>query len=64
MNNKIPYENNPTDYTAHVFCKKRAVDPLFFEGTEVKRVSEKNNEWKEKMQQTKQPKEYFIKFAR
>lgn len=64
MNNKIAYENNPQDYTAHVFCKSRVVDPLFFQGSEVKRVSEVNPEWKEKMERSKKPKEYFLKFAR
>jgi len=64
MNNKIPFENNPNDYTDHVFCKSRVVDPLFFQSTEIKRVSEVNSEWKEKMEFSKKPKEYFLKFAR
>ncbi len=64
MNNRIPFENNPKEYTSHVFCKSRVVDPLFFHGTEIKRVSEENPEWKEKMEQSKKPKEYFLNFAR
>lgn len=64
MNNTVAFENNPNDFTSHVFCKSRAVDPLFLSGTEIKRVSEANEEWKEKMEASKKPKEYFLKFAR
>lgn len=62
MSNKVPYKNNPEKFSSHVFCKSRVVDPLFFDRSEVKRVSEVDEEWKQTLIQESHPKEYFIQF--
>lgn len=62
MSNKVPYKNNPEKFSSHVFCKSRVVDPLFFDGSEVKRVSEVDEDWKQTLIRESQPKEYFIQF--
>ncbi len=50
------------NYTQHIFCKSRAVDPLFQHETGVSRVSEKNKEWVEKIQNGLKPKEYYFRY--
>jgi len=62
MNNKIKFKNDPTNYDILVFCKSRVVDPLFWDGDKVKRISEAEPSWVEIIQQELKPKEYFIKF--
>jgi len=64
MNNKIGFKNNPDDYDGKVFCKSRVIDPLFKEGSEVKRISEVDAGWKEVLTREMKPKEYFIKFEK
>lgn len=62
MNNRIPYEENKTDYDFHVFCKSRVVDPFFKENGEVKRVSNRDVSWEKIVGEESVAKEYFIKF--
>jgi len=64
MNNKFPYKNDPNDFKFHIFCKSRLVDPLFIDGTDNKRVSEVDNEWKTIIQTDPKYKEYFLKFEK
>ena len=63
MNNKTKIINNPNDYDVQVFCKSRIVDPLFKnkEG-EIKRRSDTDQGWKNKIKQELQPKACFLKF--
>lgn len=62
MSNQVPYKNNPEKFSSHVFCKSRVVDPLFFDGSEIKRVSEVDEAWKQTLIRESKPKEYFIQF--
>jgi len=62
MNMKIGFRNDSKDYTVHVFCKSRAVDPLCRRDGKIKRVSEIDSKWKETIEKESRPKEYFIKF--
>jgi hypothetical protein len=62
MNNKIKTENNPNDYDSQVLCKSRAVDPLLKDNNQIKRLSEKELEWKKIIEKESIPKKYFIKF--
>lgn len=64
MNNKVSFRNNPDNYDEKVFCKSRAVDPLFKENGEVKRISEVDTGWKEVLAREMTPKEYSIKFEK
>lgn len=51
------------NFTNQVFCKGRAVDPLFQDETGIMRVSEKSEQWAEKIQNGLKPKEYYIRFT-
>jgi len=62
MNLKIDYHNDPQDYTVHVFCKSRVVDPLCKYEGKIKRVSDIDKKWKEIFEKESKLKEYFIKF--
>jgi uncharacterized protein len=62
MNGKIKAKNNSDDYDAEVFCKSRAVDPLFLDGDILRRVSDFDPSWKETIVQELKPKQYFLKF--
>jgi len=64
MNGKIKVKNNPKDYDAEVFCKSRAVDPLFLDKGALKRVSEIEPSWGKIVRQESEPKQYFLKFER
>ncbi|MBI2474494.1 MAG: hypothetical protein HYV68_02220 [Candidatus Taylorbacteria bacterium] len=61
MNNKVPYLND-SNGGEEVFCKSRVVDPLFFDGAKIKRLSDKNPKWQQTLVQEMQPKRYFVKF--
>ncbi len=62
MNNKIRFENNPENYDTHVFCKSRAIDPLFVFDGGIKKLSEIDKKWATIIEEESKPKEYFIKF--
>jgi len=64
MNCTIKTTNNPDDYDVEVFCKSRVVDPLFMVDSEVKRISDVNEEWKEKLKTHSKAKKYFLKFEK
>jgi len=64
MNCTIKTTNNPDDYDVEVFCKSRVVDPLFMVDGEVKRISDVNEEWKEKLKTHSKAKKYFLKFEK
>lgn len=65
MDGRVEIINNPQNYDSRVFCKSRAVDPLFIaEDGGVKRVSDIDAEFKIKLAEYLKPKEYFLKFAR
>jgi len=64
MNNEVGAENNPTDFDQRVLCKSRAVDPFFRDGDKLKRVSEVDADWAEKLKEELKPKEYFLKFEK
>lgn len=63
MNNKIGFQNNPSEYDAEVFCKSRVVDPLCWYDGEVKRVSDIDSDWGIILKEEFKPKRYFIKFV-
>lgn len=62
MNNKIGFENNPSDFDSEVYCKSRVVDPPCMHEGVVKRVSEIDPSWGIILQKESKPKHYFIKF--
>jgi len=64
MNNRVNISESGNDYDVHVFCKSRAVDPLFKEGDGIKRVSEADKGWKSILEKELEPKEYFLKFEK
>ncbi len=64
MNNIIKCINNPDDFDAHIFCKSRFVDPFWDNNWILLRVSESDNQYKEKIKHKHQAKEYFLKFKK
>lgn len=64
MNNKIKAAHNPKDFDAHIITKSRAVDPLFEENGETKKVSDEDKTWKKILEEESKPKEYFLKFEK
>ncbi len=63
MNNKTKTINDPNNYDVQIFCKSRIVDPLFKdENKQIKRLSDIDQEWKKRVKQESQPKQYFLKF--
>jgi HD superfamily phosphohydrolase len=64
LNNKVAAKNDPVDYDDQVFCKSRAVDPLFKDGSTLERLSEVSPEWKKILVEELRPKEYFLKFEK
>lgn len=63
MNNKIGFQNNPSEYDAEVFCKSRVVDPFYRHNGEIKRVSDIDSNWGIILKEESKPKRYFIKFV-
>lgn len=63
-NNKVKFKISPKDFNAHVFCKSRAVNPLFEDKGIIKRISEVDKRWVEVIKKESRPKEYFIKFEK
>lgn len=64
MNNKIPFENNSSNFDKNLFCKNRIVNPLFIKDGRILRVSDRDPKWNEIVTNKNKPKEYFIKFER
>ncbi len=64
MNNKVKFKIDPQNFNAHVFCKSRAVNPLFEDKGIIKRISEVDKKWAEVIRKESRPKEYFIKFGK
>lgn len=65
MNNKINYKiyrEEPKKYDNHLYCKSRAVDPLFITRGKLKRVSEIDEKFSKILKKYLKPKEYFIKY--
>ncbi len=62
MNNQQCYLNDSENYEHEVWVKSRAVDPLFFEGGNVRRLSEANPQWLAKFQEELKPKHYFLRY--
>jgi len=59
MNNKIPFTAK-LDSRGQVFCKSRAVDPLVLDNGKIKRVSEIDPGWGERVREEMQPKQYCV----
>lgn len=63
MNNKnFSKKGSPVNYDARIFCKSRAVDPFFQDKDDIKRLSNIDKAWSEKVKEELKPKEHFIKF--
>lgn len=62
LNNKIGVKNDAAAYDFRVFCKSRAVDPLFKDSQGLRRLSETDPGWKKILTEELKPKEYFLKF--
>ncbi|MFA5023923.1 MAG: hypothetical protein WC523_03145 [Patescibacteria group bacterium] len=63
MENKIPVENKPQAGAREIKLKSRMVDPLFLDGSEIKRLSEVKTDWKKIVAAELEPKKYFLKFT-
>ena len=61
MNNKMKVVNDPENYDVKVFCKSRAVDPLFKEKGKIKKLSEADPEWGNIVKEELKPKQYFLR---
>jgi len=64
MNNRNGCKNSLENYDVKVFCKSRAVDPLFRENGEIKKVSDVDEDWGEKVKEELKPKKYYLKFEK
>lgn len=62
MNNETPWRTDPENGEGPIYCKSRAIDPLFAEGKGLKRLSEIDNEWKTYLETGLEPKKYHIEF--
>jgi HD superfamily phosphohydrolase len=63
MNAKIPFKVN-LDPSGRIFCKSRVVDPLVLENGEIKRVSDIDKSWREKVRRESEPKQYLVEFTK
>jgi len=62
MNNpKIILGKSEDDDTREVVVKSRIVDPLFIDGSNMKRVSDRDHGWSEIVREDMQPKIYYLK---
>jgi len=64
MNGQVKFRNNPLNFDYKVLCKSRIIDPFFIEDKKIKRVSQVDDKWKEKLLLESSPKEYFIEFIK
>jgi len=66
MNNKAgKIINSPDDYHVRIFCKSRAIDPLFKDGGgQTKRLSSVDQPWRKVLNEQSKPKLYFLKFPK
>jgi len=64
VNNKVKFKIHSRKFNAHVFCKSRAVNPLFEDKGIIKRISEVDKKWAGVIKKESRPKEYFIKFEK
>lgn len=62
MEEKTKWKINKRNYSTHIFCKSRAVDPLFLVDGRTKRVSEADKNFVKIIKKELKPKEYYIKF--
>ena len=62
MNNKTPYHLGQEDYQYQVFCKSRAVDPLFKDGDKFYRLTQVDLDYRAKFNQALSPREFFISY--
>ncbi len=62
MNGKKVQIGDNKSFNEIVFCKSRIVDPLFYSGDRVLRLSEMNHQWKEVVRKEMKPKKHYLKF--
>ena len=64
MERKVPFKIDPKDYDVLVFCKSRAVDPLFLDNKNKKiySLSSKEKGFQKILEKELKPKKYFIKW--
>lgn len=55
------FESNPENCIEKVFCKSRKVDPYIVLGSNLKRLSELDNDFKTRLEKAAKFKEYFIR---
>ena len=56
------FVGNFDGYEGKVICKSRAIDPLFFDGAEIKRISEIQSDWKSRILEEVKPKTYYLHY--
>lgn len=62
MNLRIGFTENNTSCDREVFCKVRRVDPFFLENGICRRVSEADEDFKDKLTKAGKSNQYFIKY--
>ena len=62
MNNRSPVRVDPQEYEAVVYCKSRAVDPLYHSGGALNRLSAEDPSWASFLDSESVPKAYFLRF--
>lgn len=62
MNTPAGFKNDSTDYEKIIHLKSRVVDPLFFSGEEIKKLSDAKPEWQKIITEELKPKSYWLKF--
>lgn len=62
LNRQAPYSLECTPGDTKVFCKSRAIDPLCYDQSSVRRVSDIDPSWSEIVAADLKPKEYYITF--
>lgn len=58
----VKYIDDPEDYEKVVYVKSRVIDPLYFEGKNIQRVSDKDPNWGKLIKENLKPKKYYLKF--
>jgi len=64
MNNQLSFVNSPQDFEMSVFLKSRIVDPLFYDGNNIIKLSDRCPGWKQITGQNLKPKKYFLKYKK
>lgn len=63
VHNQIGFINDPNDYEIKVTHKSRVIDPLFLDGEVIKKLSDVDIDWREKIVEEKKPKIFYLRYV-